>query len=233
LISLPAAATQVVDLRDCATGHSQVMISAHEQNRLSVEGRRIASVVPSQKDILSTVKDDDLGVLYFSLASTSANQGSVTLFVTDDQRATCKLILIPSPVPGDDIVIRPGRGQAIGQATSTTADRTLSYQRRVKTLMLAMAEPEDGQQRAQLERIAMNKVLPLWKEGRLILQFSATSGNLVGEQYRLTNISPSELRVTEQELYRKGVLAVAIEQHRLRPQEATTITLVRERRDHE
>lgn len=233
LISLPAAATQVVALRDCAQGHAQVLISAREQNRLSVEGRRIASVVPSQKDLLSTVKDEDLGVLYFSLASAAPTAGTVTLFVTDDQRATCKLILTPSPIAGDDIVIRPGAGAADLNTPSGSGNRTMSYQRRIKTLMQAMAAGDDGPSGVSVERVVVNQTLPLWKEGRLVLLATVTEGELVGEHYRLTNISPSVLRLTEQELYRRGVLAVAIEQQELPPQEATAIYIVRGRRDHE
>lgn len=65
LLNANAYATQRIAHAD--KGHQQANISAHEQNRLSVEGRRIASVVPSQKGVISTIKDEALGALYFTL----------------------------------------------------------------------------------------------------------------------------------------------------------------------
>lgn len=222
-------ATQTVALRDCAQGHVQVNIAAKEQNRLAIEGRRIVSVVPSQKGILSFMKDEELGALYFTMASDSPGAGTVTLFVTDDRRATCKLILVPAAIAGDDILIRP-EAEATSTSKAQSNGRTLSYQRRVKTLLLAMAEEDAG---VRLEAIVLNQEIPLWKEANLILQSKVMDGELVGETYRLTNISPSDMLLVEQELYRRGVLAVAITSHTLLPSDATAIYIVRGRKENE
>lgn len=222
-------ATQTVALRDCVQGHVQVNIAAKEQNRLAIEGRRIVSVVPSLKGILTFMKDEDLGALYFTMASETPSAGTVTLFVTDDRRATCKLILVPAAIAGDDILIRP-EADATSTTKSESNGRTLSYQRRVKTLLLAMAGEDAG---PRLESVALNQEIPLWKEARLVLQSKVMDGDLVGETYRLTNISPSDMLLVEQELYRRGVLAVAIASHTLLPSEVTAIYIVRGRKEHE
>ena len=100
-----AYATQVVERADQA--HVQVPISARETNRLAIEGRRIASVVPSVKGALSGQKDEALGAFYFTLANDSHSHGTVTLFVSDEKGVTYKLLLVPRPIAGEEIIIRP------------------------------------------------------------------------------------------------------------------------------
>lgn len=205
-------------------------ISVNETNRLAIEGRRITTVVPSVKDVLSGMKDEALGAYYFTLASESPNQGTVTVFVSDDKGVTYKLILVPRPVAGEEIIIRPPTEKAAPSARTAADGRTVSYQRRIKDLMLVMA---DDELKDTLETIPVNKEVPLWKEGRLILVAKYLDGDVVGEKYHLTNISPSEMLLVEQELYRRGVLAVSVEHHTLMQGDSTDIFIVRERKDNE
>nr|WP_228840939.1 type-F conjugative transfer system secretin TraK [Pseudomonas aeruginosa] len=107
---------------------------------------------------------------------------------------------------------------------------TVSYQRRIKDLMLVMA---DDELKDSVETIPVNKEVPLWKEGRLILVAKYMDGEVVGEKYRLTNVSPSEMLLVEQELYRRGVRAIAVEHHTLMQGDGTDIYIVRERKDNE
>ena len=229
LLAADAGATQIIDNAD--RGHVQVNISASEQNRLAVEGRRIVTVVPSQKGVLSTANDELLGALYFTLASDSPNHGTVTLFVSDDRGTTYKLILVPRPIPGEEVILRPPADVSARPSLATTADgRAVSYQRRIKDLVLVMADPtlQDA-----LEVVPVNKDVPLWTEGRLVLVAKYLDGDMVGEKYRLTNVSPTDMLLVEQELYRHGVLAVSIEHHTLTPGDATDIYIVRARKDNE
>jgi conjugal transfer pilus assembly protein TraK len=228
LLAFEAAATQVVENAD--RGHVQVNISVNETNRLAIEGRRIANVVPSVKGVLSGQKDEVLGAYYFTLASESPNQGTVTVFVSDEKGVTYKLILVPRPVAGEEIIIRPPGEKATPSSRAAADGRTVSYQRRIKDLMLVMA---DDELKDSVETIAVNKEVPLWKEGRLVLLAKYMDGDMVGEKYRLTNISPSEMLLVEQELYRRGVRAVAVEHHTLMQGDGTDIYIVRERKDNE
>lgn len=224
LASIGAHAAQVVEHADRAT--VQVTVSIKEQNRLSVEGRRIAYVVPSQKGVLSYQQDEGNGVFYFLLADEHYT-GTTTVFVTDDQGVNYTLLMVPRPVAAEDITIRPPRDE---RALATEGGRTLAYQRRVKGLIVAMDDPTAN---TRLETTAVNKVVPLWKEGALILLSRFMDRDLVGEKYRLTNISPADMILVEQELYRKGVLAVSIETHTLAPGDTTTIYIVRGRKPNE
>ena len=171
-----------------------------------------------------------LGAYYFTLASESPNQGTVTVFVSDEKGVTYKLILVPRPVAGEEIIIRPPSEKATPSSRAAADGRTVSYQRRIKDLMLVMA---DDELKDSVETIPVNKEVPLWKEGRLILVAKYMDGEVVGEKYRLTNVSPSEMLLVEQELYRRGVRAIAVEHHTLMQGDGTDIYIVRERKDNE
>lgn len=208
----------------------QVNISAKEQNRLAVEGRRLTSVVPSQKGVLTAIKDEEQGALYFTLASDSGAAGTITLFVSDDHKTTYKLILVPRPIAGEEIIIRPPAAAAGAQRKQTADGRTISYQRRIKDLILAMA---DEDLRGTVDCIKTNQDIPLWKEGHLVEQAKCMDGEYVGEIYTLTNVSQADMLLVEQELYRRGVLAVSIENHTLPMKESTAIYVVRGRKGNE
>lgn len=227
LLSVNADATQLIANAD--KSHQQANISAHEQNRLAVEGRRIASVVPSQKGVISVIKDEALGALYFTLASTT-HHGSITLFISDDQGATYKLILQPRSIPGAEIILQPS-ALSRGYRSAHSAGPAGSYLSTIKDLIANMAEVDDHY---AADIVTINKEVKLWKESRLILlnKYVGVDG-LVGEKYHLSNISPSPMQLVEQEFYRSGVLAVAIEQHALAAGESTNVLIVREGGRHE
>jgi conjugal transfer pilus assembly protein TraK len=52
---------------------------------------------------------------------------------------------------------------------------------------------------------------------------------VAADLFQLTNTGTAEMRVAEPELYRPGVLAVGVENHSLRPGEATRIFVIRHR----
>ena len=228
LLAIESNATQ--DVHDAEKHHKEVNISAVEQNRLAIDGRRIASVVPSQKGVITYQKDETVGALYFALSSESPNHGTVTLFVTDQKGVTYKLILVPRPIAGEEIIIHPPTEKPTLSSRSAADGRAVSYQRRIKDLLLVMADPDLGK---SVEAIDVNMDVPLWKEGRLTLVSKVMDNDMVGEKYSLTNVSPSEMILVEQELYRRGVRAVAIEHHTLAPGDSTEIYIVRERKENE
>lgn len=230
-----AHATATIEGAD--RNHVQVKISAKEQNLLAIEGRRIESVVPSQKGVLVTQKDEGQGVLYFTLAGNTPNLGTVTLFVTDDRATRYKLILVPSAIAAEEIILIPpvAKTGMTGLPRSAPADgRAGSYQRRIKELILAMADEAKADDKAGgLDAVILNQEIPLWREGKLLLLAKFPEADLVGEKYRLTNVSDTPMLLVEQELYRKGVRAIAVDNQTLAPGEQTDILIVRERKDNE
>lgn len=230
MASTQVKATQLIE--NSNSQHVQVNISARETNRLAVEGRRIVNVVPGQVGMLNAKKDETQGALYFTLDSESPATGTVALFVDDDQGVTYKLILVPRAISAEEIILKPPADKSVSAKRTVTADgRAGTYARRIKDLMLVMTD--DELQDSEAEKVDVNKEVPLWKEGRLILASKYLMGDFVGEKYRLTNVSSSDMLLVEQELYRRGVRAVSVKNHALAPGNATEIYIVRERKENE
>lgn len=230
LSSSLANATQLIE--NANTQHVQVNMSARETNRLAVEGRRIVNVVPGQAGMLKAKKDEAQGALYFSLDPDTPATGTVTLFVDDDQGVTYKLILVPRAISGEEIVLRPPADKAAAAKRTNSADgRAATYARRIKELVLLMSDEE--LQDSAADKIDVNKEVPLWKEGKLVLASKYLMGDFVGEKYRLNNVSTTDMLLVEQELYRRGVRAVSVKNQTLAPGNATDIYIVRERKENE
>lgn len=230
LLSSQVDATQLVPGADKQS--VQVNISARESNRLAIEGRRISSVVPGQPGLIATRKDDATGAMFFTMAPDQPPMGVVSMFVTDDQGVTYKLGLVPRTIAAEEIILQPPTEKGASANRAGQADgRAASYQRRVKDLILTMAD-EDGND-ATVDRQDVNKEVSLWQEGRLVMLSKYTDTDIVGEKYRLTNVSKADMLLVEQELFRRGVRAVSINNMTLAPGDSTDIYIVRERKDNE
>jgi len=211
--------------------HVEVNISAKEQNRLAVQGRQISTVVPSSKGAITYQKDEAQGALYFALSGNAPEGATVTLFVGDDKGQTYKIILVPKNIPGEEVILKPPVERESSSLSSTGgAGRAALYQRSAKEMTLWMTDESLSN---RMEKVLVNKEMPLWKEGRLIYVSRMLQSNLVGETYRLTNTSASPMVLVEQELYRRGVRTVAIEFHTLAPGDGTDIFIVRDRKTNE
>jgi conjugal transfer pilus assembly protein TraK len=166
--------------------------------------------------------------MYFTL--TGEQTGTVTLFVTDELGVNYKIVLVPRPIGAEDIILRPPAEKVV---VKKGADgKATSYQRRVKDLIVVMAD-EESAAAANVERVNVNKEIPLWQEARLVLVARFNEADIVGEKYRLTNVSGVAMVLAEQELYRRGVRAISIKNQALGPGEATDIYIVRERKENE
>jgi len=67
----------------------------------------------------------------------------------------------------------------------------------------------------------------LWTGSRFALERVLTGNSLVGEQYRLFNVSDAPIRVAEQEFYKKGVLAVSVLDLTIEPGRSTQVFVVK------
>lgn len=208
-------------------------ISSKEGNRLAVEGRKLDTVVPMQPGILTIQKDDAVGAAFITVRNPEQSGAAVSVFATDDQGVTYKLVMMPRPITAEEIILQPpgDKGAAIKRA-ATAEGRAASYQRRVKDLILAMADEELGDQ-ALVDKVDVNKEVPLWQEGKLVLVSKYLDVDIVGEKYRLTNVSRGDMLLVEQELFRRGVRAVSIKNMTLAPGDSTDIFIVRERKENE
>src|SRR2546423_983588 len=136
-------------------------------------------------------------------------------------------LLIPllwrSDTPADTIVTRdrtPRQARAEGNTEAPTG-RHAPHVRSLKAMLVAMASdrvPAD----IRVEEVA--KPMQLWLEVSFSLVRLYEGRGLIGERYILTNVSNQPVVLAEQEFDRDAgaVLAVAIENHNLRPGETTT-----------
>jgi conjugal transfer pilus assembly protein TraK len=149
----------------------------------------------------------------------------INLFVSTE-RATYMLLLQPVDLPAETIVIKglPGVREA------SSIERSTSHVRAIKNLLLAMAAdtlPRDMEVRELTREVA------LWKGTRFTLARAYLGRAIIGEKYLLTNVGNSVMTVTEQELYKSGVLAVSVENAKLNPAQSTNVFVIRNRTDHD
>jgi conjugal transfer pilus assembly protein TraK len=197
-------------------------ISQRELTRLTVDRERIKFLRFSEGDLL-VEKDDDNGQMLIRPGDLSGK--AINVFVSDEKGRTYGLLLQPVDMPSDSIVVRE-RG-ALRQSGGTRIEKAGSYERVIKNMVLAMASDA---QPGGVEVREVSTDIPVWVDTRLTLQRLFLAASIVGEKYVLANIGKDPLTVVEQELYRKGVLAVSIENMNLAPGEATNVFVVRERK---
>jgi len=198
-------------------------ISQKEVTRLMVEGSRIKRVTGNSGEFWLE-KDEDKGQIYIRPAAEST-VNPIKLFVSTE-RAKYLLLLQPVDLPAETIVIKglPGVREA------SRIERSTSHVRAIKNLLLAMAGdtlPRDMEIRELTREVA------LWKGTRFTLARAYRGRAIVGEKYLLTNVGNSVMTVTEQELYKSGVLAVSVENAKLNPAQSTNVFVIRNRTDHD
>lgn len=206
-----------------------VNVSSTEQNVLTVDGRKITSVIPSIGDALDYQKDVNQGVLYFKVAPWYQNR-TISAFVNDDQGTRYKLVMRPTASLGAEeiILIPPKASESAGSEKGTQ-----SFLQQVKELIYTMGDdaddPQDELAISGINRSFVNQPIPLWKEANMLFVARYDGDELYGEHYQVTNTTASNLILLEQEFYRKKVVAVSIEHLNLLPGQSTNVYVVRER----
>ncbi|WP_374617042.1 type-F conjugative transfer system secretin TraK [Thauera aminoaromatica] len=217
--SQPALALQVVDARDGETVLAKV--SRKEVTRISIERGRIRKVTGNAGEFVLE-KDDEKGQIFIRPTAPDSTK-PINLFVSTE-RSTIGLLLQPVDIPSDAIVIRDARDAT---TEPSRIERSGRHVRTMKNLLLAMAEdalPDDMEVREP------GRDLALWPGARLTLQRQWLGSSVVGEKYLLTNAGAAALELVERDLFKRGVMALSIEQASLRPGESTQLFVIRERR---
>ena len=196
-------------------------VSRKEVTRISVDRGRIRKVTGNAGEFVLE-KDGEKGQVFIRPAAPDSTK-PINLFVSTE-RSTIGLLLQPVDTPSDAIVIREARDAATGPAR---IERSGRHVRTMKNLLLAMAEdalPDDMEVREP------GRDLALWPGARLTLQRQWLGSSVVGEKYQLTNAGAAALELAERDLFKRGVMALSIEQTSLRPGESTQLFVIRERR---
>ena len=99
-----------------------------------------------------------------------------------------------------------------------------SLDKQVRGLVAAMALEEPP---TSIDMRSTRQEFALWENTKFVMVAVYNERDLVGEKYTLTNLAKTPMRLVEQELYRKGVVAVAIENMQLESGQSTNIYVVR------
>ncbi|MBW3512109.1 type-F conjugative transfer system secretin TraK [Janthinobacterium sp. NKUCC06_STL] len=251
LVDLPAWAVQTREVRDGAT--VEAVIAAHEPTRIRIEGEKIIDVVgnihsssncaPKSPDASIPVPtgtaaainpagqvtlacDLAKGEIYIQPVGTAAKP--INLFISS-ATATYTLRLNRADVPADTIVISDKSAKRQSKAANATGPapaRSAAFIRSLKSMLVFMATEQVPDDVRMEER---NEVRLLWAESEMKLIREFDGRGFIGETYALKNISGVPLVLAEQEFDRDDgdVLAVAIENLNLRPNESTRVYVIR------
>jgi len=187
------------------------------------------SPVPTQPNPAGEVVlecDADKGEIYIRPVGTGLKP--VNLFISS-QQATYTLLLRRSDVPADTIVLRDRslrQARLLDSTKAGPAGQAPAHIRSLKAMLVAMSSDRVP---ADIRVDEVNRPVRLWQEARFALTRTYEGRGLVGERYQLTNVSNDNLVLAEQEFDREtgDVLAVAVENHNLRPGDSTAVFIIR------
>lgn len=246
----PVHALQVVDARDGVA--IEAIVSLKEPTRIRIDGTPIIdvfgnvhlnncgataaaalAVAPSGPQAAPPVNpagefvlecDRDKGEVYVRPVGDSNKP--INLFISSAY-ATYTLVLRRSDVPADTIVIRDPSARAASAPTPLgPAGAAPGHIRALKAMLLAMAGDRVA---ADVRTEEVGQPIQLWAGTKLMLVRRFESRGLIGELYQLQNVGPAVMVLAEHEFDRESddVAGVAIENHNLRPGEATAVYVIR------
>jgi conjugal transfer pilus assembly protein TraK len=134
------------------------------------------------------------------------------------------MILIPKEIPAQTIIVNLLK-EDISDALKWETSH--SYVAGLKELIKNMYEERLPRGFAVKE---VNEDKSSWKEVRMVLKRIYSGATLQGEVYELTNISKEPVKFIENEFYEKGILAVSLDRHELKPGQKTELYLVKKTR---
>lgn len=209
-------------IRDGITLYERV--SRDELNRLHIVDGRIARMHYKTQE-LDVTKDDVLGQAFF----TPKTDKTISVFITTESGATFTLVMQPVPkMPAANVVVQEAAANQQLEAESrgvapASPMSSMSFEQAISTLVFAAAT---RQQLPGVSEQAVNQTVPLWEQSTFVHVRTLSGAGMQLGEYRLTNASKKPLRLLEQEFFKVGVLAVAIEQHLLEPGESTPVFVV-------
>lgn len=211
--SLEVLATQNLKGEPDETLHA--IISSSDPTLIRVDGHHISNIYGTEGEFTAT-PEGQTGAAYIKPAG---DKNPISVFVTDDANQTWRLLLSVSDTPADTIVIASSKTI---QPAEPLLGRDMERNRAIKYMVLSLKSPDQVQDSAVH---TTNQVIPLWTNALFVLT-ATIQGQYSGEKYRLTNTSSQQMVIDERELYRKGVMAISIDQPVLNPGETTEVYVI-------
>lgn len=167
--------------------------------------------------------DEDSGQIHIRpTAQALALNRPIAVSIVDTNLRQYVLKLTPTPeVSADTIVIRDKEDSAQG-----LEDRSADFVRSIKNFAIAVLRPES---RSRIEHYPARKIVPLWNESLYVLEHVYKNRIFVGEQYRITNLTNTDMILTEPEFFRRNVVGVVLDGHVLEPKNSINVYVFRKR----
>ena len=211
LNSIQSQAAQVL-FQDSPTEATTAIVSRHEPNLITVDGRKIRRIYGAEG--LFTIKPEpDTGAAWIKPTS---DKPMMSAYITDEDGQHYKLLLKVEDIPAETIIIK-GRGTSSGYLAMSKKNEPRNDDILNTTVALL-----NGDGDSKLDTI------PLWKGTRFELVKVFELRGIRGETYVLTNLSDKPIIMDEREFYRNGVQSVAIENSNLEAGKSTRIFIVSE-----
>ena len=195
-------------------------VSRAEPTLIRIDGHRVRRIFGAEGEFAITA-DKDAGTAFIK---PSTDKPTLTLFVSDENGRTWKLLLAVTDGPSDSITIK---GRSTGNVAQPQG-KDVTRNQQIKRVLLALQSesPSDS----DMDVRATNEIVPLWSEV-LFVQTKVVDGPLKGEKYQLTNTSANPMVIDERELYRRQVVAIAVGKPQLAPGEHTEVFVISENTD--
>jgi conjugal transfer pilus assembly protein TraK len=211
LNSIQSQAAQVL-FQDSPTEATTAIVSRHEPNLITVDGRKIRRIYGAEG--LFTIKPEpDTGAAWIKPTS---DKPMMSAYITDEDGQHYKLLLKVEDIPAETIIIK-GRGTSSGYLAMSKKNEPRNDDILNTTVALFNGDGD-----------SKHDTIPLWKGTRFELVKVFELRGIRGETYVLTNLSDKQIIMDEREFYRNGVQSVAIENSTLEAGQSTRIFIVSE-----
>lgn len=190
----------------------RAVVSRSEPTLIRIDGHRILRIFGAEGDFLTT-PDKENGVAYIR---PNPKKHEFSVYVVDDAGNTWKLRLSVSNGEAENIVIKTKAAK-----NSCNKNRNLMRISAIKEVFFALLNSEEAIR-------PVHQTVPLWSEVKFVLAKEIVNAPFKGEQYLLTNISPSPMVIDEREFYKNGVVAVSVERTNIQPKETISVYVISE-----
>lgn len=195
----------------------RVEISSAERNRIALTGRDLKSAHASVPGSLQLEPIDDRA---FFVTVAPGFAGTTTLFLSDVQGASYRLLLAPRAMAAASVTVLAPPEPAGPPA------KVPARQREIRALV---RDALIGQREGLGTRRLHDDEMVLWECTRFVLKESVENSRWLAQAYLLTNTCSTPLRVAEPSFHQPGVVAVAVEIPELPAGESALIYIVRAR----
>jgi len=200
-------------------------ISQTSLNRLFIKGLRIHKI-RSVKNRLIWKKDKKKGEIYIAPLNRSSSR-PINFFLQDESGNTYTVLARPKLIPSQSHQFVPNKFSTF---KAKSWEKSGPYPGIVGQLIAHLYNHKTpaGYVASQLSTPVL-----LWKETDFLLVRRVTGSKFIGETYRIKNIDKKVMVLHEQEFVkiakvrRQNVKGVAINRHRLSPNEFTFVHIVR------